>query len=150
MNKGCLTGIALTAALAGCASTPLPNAAVENARTVIATTEADPNVAQYAALDIEAARKQLAIAESAALNNDQESASQAAYLASQTAHLAELRATAKADDAHVANGVVERNRIQLAARDREAAQAQMAESAAAARAAKLQAEAAALKAKSQQ
>jgi hypothetical protein len=150
MNKGCLTGIALTAALAGCASTPLPNAAVENARTVIATTEADPNVAQYAALDIEAARKQLAIAESAALNKDEEAASQAAYLASQTAHLAELRATAKADDAHVANGVVERNRIQLAARDREAAQAQMAESAAAARAAKLQAEAAALKAQSQQ
>lgn len=150
MNKSCLTGIALTAALAGCASTPLPNAAVENARTVIATTEADPNVAQYAPLDIEAARKQLAIAESAALNNDQETASQAAYLASQTARLAELRATAKADDAHVANGVVERNRIQLAARDREAAQAQMAESAAAARAAKLQAEAAALKAQSQQ
>jgi hypothetical protein len=139
----------LTAAVAGCASTPLPNAAVENARAVLATTEADPNVARYAPLDIEAARKQLAIAESAALNHDEDTASQAAYLASQTAHLAELRATAKADDAHVANGVEERNRIQLAARDREAAQALQAENAAAARAAKLQAEAAALKAQSQ-
>jgi len=150
MNKGCLTGIALAVALAGCASTPMPNAALENARTVVATTEADPNVERYAALDIEAARNQLAIAESAALNNDQETASQAGYLAGQTARLAELRATAKADDAHVANGQAERDRIQLAARDREAAQAQTAQAAAAARAAQLQAEANALKAQSQQ
>jgi len=150
MNKVSLTGIAVVAALAGCASTPMPNAALENARTVVATTEADPNVARYAALDIEAARKQLAIAESAALNNDQQTASQAGYLASQMARLAELHATAKADDAHVANGQAERDRIELAARDREAAQAQSAEAAAAARAAQLQAEANALKAKSQQ
>jgi hypothetical protein len=150
MNKVRLTGIAVAAALTGCASTPMPNAALENARTVVATTEADPNVARYAALDIEAARKQLAIAESAALNNDQETASQAGYLASQTARLAELRATAKADDAHVANGQAERDRIQLAARNRELSQAQTAQSEAAARAAQLEAEAAALKAKSQQ
>jgi hypothetical protein len=150
MNKVRLTGIAVAAAFTGCASTPMPNAALENARTVVATTEADPNVARYAALDIEAARKQLAIAESAALNNDQETASQAGYLASQTARLAELRATAKADDAHVANGQAERDRIQLAARNRELSQAQTAQSEAAARAAQLEAEAAALKAKSQQ
>ncbi len=148
-NTGCFTAMTLAAAVGGCASTPMPNAAVENARTVVATTEADPNVAQYAALDMEAARKQLAIAEAAALKNDEDTASQAGYLAGQLARLAELRATAKADDAHVANGQAERDRIQLAARNREVSQAQTAESIAAARAAALQAEANALKAKSQ-
>ena len=148
MNTRLMTGIGLALTMAGCASTPMPNAALENARTVVQTTEADPNVARYASLDLEAARKQLATAESAQLNHDADTASQAAYLASQTARLAQLKASAKADDAHVTDGQVERDRIQLAARSREAQQAQMAQQAAAAKAAALQAEADALKAKS--
>ena len=150
MNMRYITGMALAAGLAGCASTPMPNAALENARTVVQTTEADPNVARYSALDLEAAKKQLAIAEAAALHHDDATTSQAGYLASQTARLAQLKANAKADDAHVADGQVERDKIQLAARTREAEQAKMAQDQAAARAAALQAEADALKAKKRQ
>jgi len=71
MNIRFITAVALATGLAGCASTPMPNAALENARTVVQTTEADPNVARYSALDLEAAKKQLAIAEAAALNHDE-------------------------------------------------------------------------------
>jgi len=136
--------------VAGCASAPMPNAALENARTVVYSTEMDPNVARYAPLDLEAAKKQLSMAESAALNHDAGAASQSAYLAAQTARLAQFKAAAKADDAHVADGQAERDRIQLAARSREVTQAQMAAEQAAAKEAALQAEAAALKAKQQQ
>ena len=134
--------------IGGCASTPVPNAALESARTVVQTTEADPNVARYAPLDLEAAKKQLAIAEAAEVHHDEADASQAAYLASQNARLAQLRSGAKADDAHVADGQAERDRIQLAERTREAQQAKMAQDQANAKAAALQAQADALKAKS--
>jgi hypothetical protein len=150
MNTSLIKGIGLALIVTGCASTPMPNAALENARTVVQTTEADPNVARYSSLDLDAARKQLAAAESAEMRHDEQAASQSAYLASQTARLAQLRASAKADDAHVADGQAERDRIQLAARSREVDQAQMAEQQAAAKAAALQAEADALKAKSHQ
>ena len=149
-GMGLVTGAALATLMAGCASTPMPNAALENARTVVQTTEADPNVARYSSLDLEAAKQHLAAAESAELRHDEPDASQAAYLASQTARLAQLKASAKADDAHVADGQAERDRIQLAARSREAQQAQAAQQQAAAKAAALQAEADALKAKSHQ
>jgi hypothetical protein len=134
--------------IGGCASTPMPNAALENARTVVQSTEADPKVARYAALELEAAKKQLAIAEAAEMHHDEADASQAAYLASQNARLAQLRSSAKADDAHVADGQAERDQIQLAERTREAQQAKMAQDQADAKAAALQAQADALKAKS--
>lgn len=134
--------------MAGCASTPQPNAALENARAVVQTTEADPNVARYSSLELESAKKQLAIAETADMHHDEAEASQAAYLASQNARLAQLRANAKTDDAHVADGQAERNRIQLAERTREAQQAKMAQDQADAKAAALQAQADALKANS--
>jgi len=142
-------GLGLVVIVAACASTPVPNAALENARSAVYTTEADPNVAQYAAVDLESAKKELAAAESAALNHDYDAASQDAYLAGQSARLAQLRAQAKADDAHVAAGRVERDRIQLAARNLEVQQAQAAQAQADAKQAQLQAEADALKAKQQ-
>ena len=51
MNAKIVMGMGLALILAGCASTPMPNAALENARTVVQTAEADPNVNKYAALD---------------------------------------------------------------------------------------------------
>lgn len=156
MNTRLMTGMSLAGGLtlatiiAGCASTPMPNAALENARTVVQRTEADPNVARYSSLDLDAARRHLTAAEAAELHHDEPTASQDAYLASQTARLAQLKANAKADDAHVADGQAERDRIRLAARSREVQQAQSAQQQAAAKAAALQAEADALKAKSHQ
>ena len=140
MNTKSWTGIALALIMAGCVSTPKPNAALESARAAVQSAEADPNVTKYAALDLESAKKDLEVAESASLHHDEAGIAQPAYLAAQTARLAQLRASAKADDARVAAGQAERDQIQLAARAREADTAKE-------KAARLQAEIDALKAK---
>jgi outer membrane protein OmpA-like peptidoglycan-associated protein len=119
MNAKIVMGIGWALMLAGCASTPQPNAALESARTVVQAAEADPNVHKYAALDLEAAKKQLDIAEAASMHHEDAAIAQPAYLAAQTARLAQAHAAAKADDARVAAGQAERDRIQLAARTRD-------------------------------
>jgi len=134
-------------AIAGCASNPQPNAALESARSAVRSAEADPNVAKYAALDLQAAQKELQQADDAAMHHQDAAISQPAYLAGQTAKLAQLHASAKADDARVAAGQAERDQIQLQARAREAANANMARDQEAAKASQLQAEVDALKAK---
>jgi len=153
MNARIVIGMALALGIAGCASTPEPNPLLVNARTVVQTAQADPNAAKYAALDLEAAKKQLDIAEAASARHDEPAVAQPAYLAVQTARLAEARGAAKADDARVAAGQSERDRIQLAARTRDVNAANMATNAAigqrdaaAEQAARLQAEVDQLKA----
>jgi outer membrane protein OmpA-like peptidoglycan-associated protein len=154
MNTKLLMGMGIAALLTACASTPRPNVALENARTMVQTAEADPNVAKYAALDLDAAKKELAVADSAAMHHDDAGVVQPAYLATQTARLAELKASAKADDARVAAGQTDRDKIQLAARTHEVDtakdardQAAVARDAANEKSARLQAEVDALKAK---
>ena len=120
MNTKLLTGLGLALALGACASMPQPNAALENARAAVQTAEADPNVQRYSALDLEAAKKDLAIAEDANLHHKDAEVNQPAYLALQNARLAQAHAAAKADDARVAAGQAERDQIMLAARTREA------------------------------
>jgi len=126
MNARIAMGMGLALALAGCVSTPRPNAALESARTAVQTAQADPNVGKYAALDMEAAKKQLEVAEAAAAHHDDAGVNHPAYLAAQTARLAQARAAAKADDARVAAGQAERDKIQLAARTRDVDNAKMA------------------------
>jgi outer membrane protein OmpA-like peptidoglycan-associated protein len=123
MNAKLLTGLGLALALGACASMPQPNAALENARAAVQTAEADPNVQRYSALDLEAAKKDLAIAEDANLHHKDAEVGQPAYLAMQNARLAQAHAAAKADDARVAAGQAERDQIMLAARTREASNA---------------------------
>jgi outer membrane protein OmpA-like peptidoglycan-associated protein len=153
MNAKIAMGISLALAMAGCASTPQPNAALVNARSLVQAAEADPAVTKYAALDLESARKQLEVAEAAELHHDTAAIAQPAYLAAQTARLAEAHAAAKSDDARVAAGQAERDNIQLAARTRDVANANLATNAAlgqrdqaAEQAARLQAEVDQLKA----
>ena len=142
MNRQAWTGVALALILCGCASTPpQTDVTLESARTAVQAAEADPNVPKYAALDLEAAKKQLATADAAVAKHEQAEVAQAAYLAAQTARLAQLRASAKADDARVAAGQAERDKILLTQRAREADDAK-------AKSAQLQAEVDALKAKS--
>ncbi len=129
-NIKLLTGIAVALGLAACASTPKTNLALENARAQVHAADADPNVHKYAALDLESAKKQLDAAESAAMNHQDAAIAHPAYLATQTARLAEARAAAKADDARVAAGRAERDKIQLDARTREVDTATMATSSA--------------------
>jgi outer membrane protein OmpA-like peptidoglycan-associated protein len=88
--------------------------------------EADPNVAKYAPLDLEAAKKELDAADAAALHHRNDEIAQPAYLATQTARLAQAHAAAKADDARVAAAQTERDQIMLAARTREAENARAA------------------------
>jgi outer membrane protein OmpA-like peptidoglycan-associated protein len=116
-------------ALSACAATPKINPALEDARAALQSAEADPNVARYDAMDLADARKQLDAAEAASQHGDVKTTDQAAYIAAQTARLAQARASTKADDARVAAGQSERDQIQLQARTREvqAAQAQVAQ-----------------------
>jgi outer membrane protein OmpA-like peptidoglycan-associated protein len=126
MNTKLLTGMGLALALGACASMPKPNAALENARAAVQSAEADPNVNKYAPLDLDRARKDLSIAEDAALHHHDAEVDQPAYLATQNARLAQAHAAAKADDARVAAGQTERDQIMLAARTREAENAKRA------------------------
>jgi outer membrane protein OmpA-like peptidoglycan-associated protein len=154
MNAKILMGMGLVLVAAGCVSTPMPNAALQNAQTLVQAAEADPNVQRYSALDLEAAKNQLDIANAAAMHHQDAAIAQPAYLAAQTARLAMAHAAAKADDARVAAGQAERDQIELAARSRDVDNAKMATNAAlgqrddaAAQAARLQAEVDDLKAK---
>ena len=147
MNTKLIAAISFALAMAACASAPQPNVALENARSAVRSAEADPNVATYAALDMHTARKELDAAEAAAAAHDEKGIDQPAYLAAQTAHLAQLRASAKANDARVAAGKADRDQIQLSARTKEVATADAARDQANQQTAAIQAELDALKAK---
>jgi outer membrane protein OmpA-like peptidoglycan-associated protein len=123
-----LMGTALALGLAACVTTPAPNPALLNARSVVQQAQADPNVNRYAPLDLAAAKQQLDVAEAAALRHDEPGIAQPAYLAVQAARLAQAHAAARADDARVAAGAAERDQIQLAARTRDADAAKLATS----------------------
>jgi outer membrane protein OmpA-like peptidoglycan-associated protein len=123
MNSKLFTGIGLALALGACVSMPQPNAALETARVAVQTAEADPNVNKFAPLDLDRARKDLSIAEDASLHHQDAEVDQPAYLATQNARLAQAHGAAKADDARVAAGQMERDQIVLASRTREAANA---------------------------
>jgi outer membrane protein OmpA-like peptidoglycan-associated protein len=130
MNAKLLTGMGLALALGACVSSPQPNAALESARSAVKSAEADPNVNKYAALDLDAARTDLAIADDAALHHKDAEIAQPAYLAAQNARLAQMHGATKADDARVAAGQSERDRIVLASRNREVQNAKVATNAA--------------------
>jgi outer membrane protein OmpA-like peptidoglycan-associated protein len=126
MNAKLFAGLGLALALGACVSMPQPNAALESARLAVQAAEADPNVNKYAALDLDVARKDLSNADSAALHHQDAAIAQSAYLAMENARLAQAHAAAKADDARVAAGQVERDQIMLAARTQEADKAKLA------------------------
>jgi outer membrane protein OmpA-like peptidoglycan-associated protein len=130
MNAKLFTGMGLALALCACAGAPQPNAALESAHAAVQAAEADPNVSKYAALDLDAAKKDLAIADEAALHRKDAEIAQPAYMAAQNARLAQMHAAAKADDARVAAGQAERDQIMLAARNREVHNAKLATDAA--------------------
>jgi outer membrane protein OmpA-like peptidoglycan-associated protein len=147
MNTKLTAAMAIAMTFAGCASAPTTNPALENARTAVRSAEADPNVAMYTALDLQAAKNELQEAESAAMKHDEADIAQPAYLAAQTARLAQIKASAKADDARVAAGQTERDRIQLSARTTEVDNAKLARDQANRKASALQSEVDALNAK---
>lgn len=143
MNSKLILASSVALILGACQTMPEPNPDLERARAAVETAQSDPNVARYAALDLEAAKKDLEVAESAYAHRKYEEIPQPAYLATQNARLAQAHASAKADDARVAQGQTERERILLAARTREAENAKLAAASAQQDAAAAQQEAAA-------
>jgi len=119
MNTKLVSAISLALAMAACASVPQTNLALEKARSAVRSAEADPNVSVYAAVDLHTARDELDAAEAAAAAHNESGIDQPAYLAAQTARLAQLTASAKASDARVAAGKAARDQIQLNARTKE-------------------------------
>ena len=113
MNAKIVISVGLILGMAGCASTPRPNPTLESAQAAVSAAEADPNVAKYAALDLETAKKDLDAAQAASMRHEDAAIDQPAYLAAQTARLAQARGDAKADDARVAAGQAERDKIQV-------------------------------------
>jgi outer membrane protein OmpA-like peptidoglycan-associated protein len=126
MNAKIVISVGVMLGMAGCASTPGPNAALESAQAAVSAAESDPNVPKYDALDLETAKKHLDAAQAASMHHDDAAIDQPAYLAAQTARLAQARADAKSDDARVAAGQSERDKIQLDARTRDVAAAKLA------------------------
>jgi len=125
MNAKLFSGIGVALTLCACATTPQPNAALQNAHAAVEAAEADPNVNKYAPLDLATAKKDLEIADTAALHHEDAEIAQPAYMATQMARIAQAHAAAKADDAKVAAGQAERDQIQLAARSRDVENAKM-------------------------
>jgi outer membrane protein OmpA-like peptidoglycan-associated protein len=119
MNTKLIAAMGIVLGLAACASMPETNASLETARAAVQSAEIDPNVNRYAALDLAAARGDLTVAEDAAAHHNLPQIEQSSYLATQKAHLAQVHAATKANDARVAAGQVERDQIMLAARTRE-------------------------------
>jgi outer membrane protein OmpA-like peptidoglycan-associated protein len=120
MNMKLISGMSLALMMGACATTPKPNAALEDARAAVQTAQADPNVPKYSPLELDRAQKDLSVAEDAAMHHHDADVTQPAYLATQNARLAQAHAAQKADEARVAAGQAERDQIQLTARTREA------------------------------
>src|ERR1700760_4901649 len=120
MNMKLIWGAGLALVLGACATTPKPNAALEDARAAVQTAQADPNVAKYSPLELDRAQKDLSVAEDAAMHHHDADVTQPAYLATQNARLAQAHAAQKADEARIAAGQTERDQIMLQARTREA------------------------------
>jgi outer membrane protein OmpA-like peptidoglycan-associated protein len=112
--------------LAGCETAPKTNADLEAARSAISQAESNPSVSQYAATELDRARKLLINAEGAAKEkgaNDTVTVHYA-YLAKQMARIAEQRAQAQVATARIKAGETERQQILLSARENEAQRAQ--------------------------
>jgi outer membrane protein OmpA-like peptidoglycan-associated protein len=118
-------GAAVMAVLAGCASAPKDSEILVQARESVSRAEADPNVTKFAPTELDRARKLLLNAEGAAKERGATDKSTAhyAYLATQTARIAEQRAHEQLAITRVKSGETERQQILLAARESEANQA---------------------------
>ncbi len=113
-----------TALLAACASTPLPNSALEDARAEYRTAAADPLVAATAPNELTRAQQEIANGD-AAYNAKKDTATvdHFAYLAHQRTQAAIQAAQAVRSDRLAAEAQTQRDRIVLASRTREAEQA---------------------------
>jgi outer membrane protein OmpA-like peptidoglycan-associated protein len=100
----------------GCEVAPKNEGALAQARSAVAQAEADPNVARYAATELDRARKLLMNAEGA----PSRTAAHYAYLATQLARIAEQRAHEQVATERIQAGEAERQKILQSTRKAEA------------------------------
>ena len=111
------------AVLAGCATTPNPN--LDNARSSYRSAQSEPDVANFAGVELKRAGDTLARADDAwQKEKDTEEVDHLAYLTQKQVAIAQETAKRKAAEADVSAAGAERNKIRLSARTREAENAQ--------------------------
>jgi outer membrane protein OmpA-like peptidoglycan-associated protein len=139
-----LTAASLAAmlTLAGCQTAPQDGGLLPEARNAVTRAESNPDVTKYSANELNRARQLLTNAEGAAKEKGATDKNTAhyAYLAMQTAHIAEQRANEQVAMARIKAGDAERQQILLTARESEAQQARNQAQNAQAQAAQAQAE----------
>jgi len=94
MSKGAAIGIALIAAAAGCATTPVPNEKIAVAKASVQRAE-QSGAPELAPVEMAAARDKLTRAEKAAVDRDAQPATELAEQANVDAQLAEATAQEK-------------------------------------------------------
>ncbi|MES2354995.1 MAG: OmpA family protein [Pseudomonadota bacterium] len=111
----------VTAILSGCASTPERLAILDEAQAAYATASANPQVNQYAPLELRKAGQALEQAQRLQSNGaDRDEIAHYAYLAKRNTEIAQQTTQSKAAQQVVANAGEQRNRLLLSARTREA------------------------------
>ena len=119
-----LASALLAAGLIGACATHAPLPALEQARSSVERTSADPAVGQYAQIELKDARDTLAQAEQVwSSDGDEPEAKHLAYLAQQRAEIASNTARARLLDAQIQQAGSENDRLRLQARTAEADQA---------------------------
>lgn len=115
------TSLTAMLALTACQTAPKDGGLLPDARNAVARAEQDPDVARYAATELDRARKLLVNAEGSAKDKGATSvsASHYAYLATQMARIAEQRANEQVAMARIKSGETERQQILLSARESE-------------------------------
>ena len=109
-------------ALAGCASAPVANNSLEEARAAYRLAADDPQVRVRAPVELALAERSLAQAERSWRDRkDADLVAHQAYLAAQRSRIAQKTAQYRGAEATVATSSEQRNRIVLDAREREAA-----------------------------
>jgi outer membrane protein OmpA-like peptidoglycan-associated protein len=137
--KKLITVTALAAVMAACASAPQRNDQLEQARAEVQTLSADPLAQQAAQGDMDAARASLNQADTAFQQKDPpEKVNQLAYLATRHAQAGEARIAEARARQEVARAQQDRDKILLAARERETQNAQTQAAAAQSQAAEAQ------------
>ena len=119
--------LAVAAALAACASLPENYPPLETARAEYRTAAANPMIVQLAPTELEQAQRALQRAEALRADGaDATALDHAAYLAGQRARVAQATAAQRAAERAVAQAGEQRNKVLLAARERDARDAEVA------------------------
>lgn len=122
-----LAVLATLAGLAACSSLPQDNAALNQARSRLQAAQGDTRTGQFAAAELKQAADAVARAEAAyARGESTEEVDHMAYLANQRVGIADATTRQKVAEATSATAALERDRLRLAARTREADAAQQA------------------------